>query len=218
MIIDVQDVSVAYDGIPALQGVSCTIGLGTTTVLTGPTGAGKTTLLRLLYADVLPTAGTVLINGTPSTRLTPNQIRKVRRSIGIVQQQGRLVDDYSVYDNMLFPLAIHGHSKVDAQRIALEVLADMNISYVRHKMPQQLSGGERHLVALARAMSVQPALLIADEPTGTLDEATSMAVADVLRRLAEKGTSVVLSTHSASFAAAFPSAVHLHLVEGTLTS
>jgi cell division transport system ATP-binding protein len=217
MIIDVQDVTVAYDGIPALHGVSCTIGQGTTTVLTGPTGAGKTTLLRLLYADILPTSGVVLINGTPSSRLKPAGIRELRRSIGIVQQQGRLVDDYSVYDNMLFPLAIHGYPKAEAQRIALEVLADMQISYVRHKMPRQLSGGERHLVALARAMSVQPSLLIADEPTGTLDEASSMNVANVLRQLAEKGTSVVLSTHSASFAAAFPSATHIHLVEGART-
>lgn len=217
MIIDAQDVTVAYDdGIPALHDVSCTVPEGGVLMITGATGAGKTTLLRVLSADLLPTSGVVLINGKATKRLKSTDLRSIRRRIGVVQQQGRLMRDYTVYDNVLMPLAVAGMSRADASKRALETLADLNISYVRHKVPHQLSGGERHLVALARAMAARPEVIIADEPTGTLDDATSAIVADVLRSRAAAGTSLVISTHSPSFAAAFPTASHLRLAEGAL--
>jgi ABC-type lipoprotein export system ATPase subunit len=134
-----------------------------------------------------------------------------------VQQNCRLMRDYTVYENVLMPLAVLGMSKPDAIKRALETLADLHISYVRHKYPHQLSGGERHLVALARAIVVGPEVIIADEPTGTLDEATSASVAEVLRTVASGGTSLVISTHSPSFADAFPTATHVRLAEGART-
>lgn len=206
MQIDVQDVTVSYDGIPALSNVNHTFSGTGVTLLTGPTGAGKTTLLRLLYADLLPTAGTLLIDHVPTSRMKAKQRREVRRRQGIVQQNGRLISDYTVFDNILIPFALAGMSKDIATRAGLDLLADMNISYIRHKYPHQLSGGERHLAALARALASKPELLIADEPTGSLDDVTSTHVASILHASVASGMGLIISTHSSWLVAAFPGA------------
>lgn len=217
MRIDVRDVTVAYDGIPALTNVTLTFEGSGVIMLTGPTGAGKTTLLRLLYADLLPTQGAVLIDDVATSSMKQKQRHDMRRRQGIVQQNCRLVSDYSVFDNVLMPYALAGHSKADATRMCLDLLADMNISYVRHKFPHQLSGGERHLVALARAIATKPELLIADEPTGTLDEATSAHVASTLRSCVTNGMGLIISTHSTNLVSAFPDATICTIAEGVLT-
>ncbi|MCX6140630.1 MAG: ATP-binding cassette domain-containing protein [Candidatus Kapabacteria bacterium] len=217
MRIDVRDVTVAYDGIPALTNVTLSFEGSGVVMLTGPTGAGKTTLLRLLYADLLPTQGAVLIDDIATSSMKQVQRRAMRRRQGIVQQSCRLVSDYSVFDNVLMPYALAGLSKADATRSCLDLLADMNISYVRHKFPHQLSGGERHLVALARAIASKPELLIADEPTGTLDEATSAHVASTLHSCVTHGMGLIISTHSANLLSAFPQATVCTITEGVLT-
>ncbi|MBC8124359.1 MAG: ATP-binding cassette domain-containing protein [Candidatus Kapabacteria bacterium] len=216
MRIDVHDVTVAYDDIPALNNVSLTLDGSGVVMLTGPTGAGKTTLLRLMYGDLLPTHGSVALDGVPTSLMRPSQIRAIRRRQGVVQQNCRLVSDYSVFENVLMPYALAGQSKVDATRLCLDLLADMNISYVRHKYPHQLSGGERHLVALARAVATQPEILIADEPTGTLDEITSSSVAKTLRSCVERGMGLVISTHSSGLVSAFPDALVCTINDGVL--
>jgi cell division transport system ATP-binding protein len=183
---------------------------------TGPTGAGKTTLLRLLYADLVPTTGSVLIDGVQTSAMSPAQRRAMRLQQGIVQQNCLLVSDYTVFENVLMPYAVRGVSKDEAHRACLDLLADLNISYVRNKYPHQLSGGERHLVALARALSSKPDVLIADEPTGTLDDATSAQVARMLHTHQLAGMTMVISTHSQKFVNAFPSATVCSVVDGTV--
>jgi len=217
MQIEVQDVTVAYDDIPALNSVSLTLNGSGAVLLTGPTGAGKTTLLRLLYADLVPTTGQVLLDGAVTSTMRPAQSREIRRRQGIVQQNCNLVSDYSVFENVMMPFALSGKSKAESTRLSLELLADMNISYVRHKFPPQLSGGERHLVALARAIATSPEILIADEPTGTLDEKTSACVAATLRSCLEKGMGLVISTHSAGLVSAFPDAILCSIEDGRLS-
>lgn len=217
MQIEVSNATVAYDGIPALHDASLTIAPGTITLCTGPTGAGKTTLLRLLYADLLPTAGSVAVDGVLTSSMKSAQRRDMRLRMGIVQQSCLLVSDYTVFDNVLMPYAIRGVSKDEAQRACLDLLADLNISYVRNKYPHQLSGGERHLVALARALSSKPDVLIADEPTGTLDDATSVQVAQMLRSRHHEGMSMVISTHSQNFVRAFPTATICSVTDGVVT-
>lgn len=216
MQIEVRDVTVLYDGFPALNNVSLTFSGSGVVLLTGPTGAGKTTLLRLMYADLLPNSGLVVIDGVSTSSMSADLRRKVRRRQGIVQQNCQLVSDYTVFENILMPFALAGLSKSDATRRSLELLADVSISYVRHKYPHQLSGGERHLVALARAIASDPEVLIADEPTGTLDEATSSSVASTLRQCCEKGMGLIISTHSAGLVSAFPDALLCTITDGHL--
>lgn len=216
MTITLDHATVAFNGIAALSDANATISTDQPTVLTGPTGAGKTTLLRLLYADLLPTSGQVLVDGVSTTSMKAKQRRALRQRLGIVQQDCRLVSDYTVFDNVLMPYALRGIPKTDADRQCLELLADLNISYVKHKLPRQLSGGEQHLVALARALAMQPELIIADEPTGTLDDVTSNDVAIALKQATNRGVGLVVSTHSAAFAEALAGARVLKLSEGTI--
>jgi cell division transport system ATP-binding protein len=217
MRIEVHNATVAYDGIPTLHDASLTIEPGSIVLCTGPTGAGKTTLLRLLYADLLPTSGNVSVDGILTSAMTSAQRRAMRLRQGIVQQSCLLVSDYTVFENVLMPYAIRGVAKDEAHRACLDLLADLNISYVRNKYPHQLSGGERHLVALARAVSSKPDMLIADEPTGTLDDATSAQVAQMLLSRQHEGMTMVISTHSQNFVNAFPKATICSVIDGVVT-
>ena len=209
-------VSVEYAGIPAVRNLSIDYDGTDVLILMGATGAGKTTLLRLLYADVLPSQGDVMINGVSTSTMSLKVRQQMRRKMGIVQQDGRLMSDYTVFENMLATYALSGYSRRHAEEACLSLLADLNISYVRQKYPRELSGGERHLVALARALAVNPEVVIADEPTGTLDPATTLEVARIFQRVVDQGIGVVVSTHNPAFAAAFPTARTITLAEGAL--
>lgn len=209
-------VSVEYAGIPAVRNLSIDYDGTDVLILMGATGAGKTTLLRLLYADVLPSQGDVMINGVSTSTMSLKVRQQMRRKMGIVQQDGRLMSDYTVFENVLATYALSGYSRRHAEEACLSLLADLNISYVRQKYPRELSGGERHLVALARALAVNPEVVIADEPTGTLDPATTLEVARIFQRVVDQGIGVVVSTHNPAFAAAFPTARTITLAEGTL--
>lgn len=209
-------VSVEYAGIPAVRNLSIDYDGTDVLILMGATGAGKTTLLRLLYADVLPSQGDVLINGVSTSKMPLKVRQQMRRKMGIVQQDGRLMSDYTVFENVLATYALSGYGRRHAEEACLSLLADLNISYVRQKYPRELSGGERHLVALARALAVNPEVVIADEPTGTLDPATTLEVARIFQRVVDQGIGVVVSTHNPTFAAAFPTARTITLAEGSL--
>jgi cell division transport system ATP-binding protein len=209
-------VSVEYAGIPAVRNLSIDYDGTDVLILMGATGAGKTTLLRLLYADVLPSQGDVMINGVSTSTMSLKVRQQMRLKMGIVQQDGRLMSDYTVFENVLATYALSGYSRRHAEEACLSLLADLNISYVRQKYPRELSGGERHLVALARALAVNPEVVIADEPTGTLDPATTLEVARIFQRVVDQGIGVVVSTHNPAFAAAFPTARTITLAEGAL--
>ena len=210
--------TVEFNGIPALTGISTYLSGSGAVVLTGPTGAGKTTFLRLLYADLIPSVGEVHIDGSPTTSMKVKHRQALRRRMGIVEQNCRLVSDYSVFENVLMPLAVNKEDKESAHRQALETLADLNISYIRHKLPRELSGGELHLSALARALASKPEVLIADEPAGGLDKATAIEVAKALRNAVDAGIGIIVSTHNEYLARELAEARRIELYEGAIVT
>ncbi len=211
---DLRSVSVHFDRIPALNTISCSLTNPSVTVITGPSGAGKTTLLRLLYADIAPDKGSIFINGQNSAVMNAKQRRALRRNIGIIFQDSILIETCTVVENIQYPLILNGYSIADRNRMSLSILASLGISHLRDKFPRQLSGGEKHLVALARAIVHKPQLVIADEPTGNLDEKNSIIVASALKSLADEGVSIILSTHSAALLSYFTFAEKIYLSNG----
>lgn len=218
MRVELTSVTVVYEGafVPALNGVSLTIPEGAFAVLTGPTGAGKTTLLRLLLRELLPSSGTVWLDGVNLAAVRFRELQRLRRQIGVVFQDCRLLPRETAYENVVLPLLWRGIPARQAHGMALELFADLGISYLRHKRPGALSGGEQQLVALARALLPRPRLLLADEPTGNIEPATAARVIDLLRRVNEQGTTVILATHSTELLSAVAGALCVELHEGYL--
>jgi cell division transport system ATP-binding protein len=186
--------------IPALTDVSFRVDQGDFVVLTGRSGAGKTTLLRLLYRQELPTDGEVEVLGEPLGAMTRAEVSALRRSIGVVFQDARLLPGRTVYDNIAFVLRVTGTPRRDITARVFEALRAVGLSARAQAYPAQLSQGEAQRAALARAIARRQALLIADEPTGNLDEGMAGEVLTVIRDIWAGGTTVVLATHQARLA------------------
>jgi cell division transport system ATP-binding protein len=187
-------------------------------LLTGPSGAGKTTLLRLLYLAERPDTGTLTLAGREVTRLRESSLPYVRRNIGVVFQDFRLLRERTALDNVRVPLEILGLPRKEVLRRALAVLAEVGLEGRSRVAAQKLSGGEQQRIALARALVARPALLLCDEPTGNLDTETAKGILALIGQAHEEGTTVVLATHDPhviGFAAA-RGARRIHLVRGQI--
>jgi len=194
--IQLHNVSLAYQkDATALNAVSVRIDKGEFVFLTGASGAGKTTLLRLLYGALTPTFGQVLIGGKNISHMSPSQIPLLRRSIGVVFQDFKLLQDRTVFENVAITLEVLGWGRIDIGKRVLHVLRHMGIESKMHVTPQRLSGGEQQRVALARALVNDPKILLADEPTGNLDEANKNKILSIFRGANARGTTVVVATH-----------------------
>jgi cell division transport system ATP-binding protein len=187
--------------VPALREVSFRINKGEFVVLTGPSGAGKTTLLRLLYRDDLPSEGDVEVLGASLVGLGRSQVAALRRSIGIVFQDSKLLPVRTVYENVAFVLRVLGTPRREITARAFDALRAVGLSGRAQAYPAQLSQGEAQRAALARAIVRRPPLLLADEPTGNLDESMASEIVDVLKDIGAGGTTIVLATHQARLAA-----------------
>lgn len=179
----------------ALNGVTLQIPKGDFVFLTGPSGAGKTTLLRLLYGALTPTRGEVLIDGQNISRLTPSQIPYLRRSIGVVFQDFKLLPTRTVFENVAITLEVLGWGRADTGKKVMHTLRQMGLESRINMTPQRLSGGEQQRVALARALVNDPKILLADEPTGNLDDANKNQIMNIFKEANVRGTTVVVATH-----------------------
>src|SRR5205807_6153953 len=179
----------------ALAHISFQVKKGEFVFLTGPSGSGKTTILRLLYMDDKPTKGEVWINGVSSKNASGRDISRLRRRIGIVFQDFRLLEDRSAEANIRFTLEVTGAPKATIRSKVARVLTQVGLASKATSFPRELSGGEQQRVAIARALVNDPLVLIADEPTGNLDERATRSVFQLLRDINSAGTAVLMATH-----------------------
>ena len=196
-VISMQDAGVTYpNGKVALSEVDVTIPRGDFVFLVGASGAGKTTFIKLLIREVQPTAGRVVVAGRDLARLRRREVPRLRRRIGIVFQDFRLLPAKTVFENVAFALEVTGASGTEIRRRVPMLLNLVGLHQHGDHLPTQLSGGEQQRVAIARALVHDPAILIADEPTGNLDPVTSWEIIQLLIQINVLGTTVLMATHN----------------------
>jgi cell division transport system ATP-binding protein len=182
-------------GAPALSDVSLAIDKGEFVFLTGPSGAGKTTLLRLLFRDDLPSSGQVLVNNENVATMPPARVPYLRRQMGIVFQDFKLLRSKTVFENVAYATQVIGLAPKEQRRRTYHVLEMLALNHRLHNYPEQLSGGEQQRVAIARALVNRPLIVLADEPTGNLDPDLALQIIEVFKAINAQGTTVVVATH-----------------------
>ena len=182
-------------GLYALQDLSLTVVKGEFVFLTGPSGAGKSTLLRLLLCQEKPSEGEIFVNGHDLTKLSRGDIQEYRRGIGFIFQDFKLIPSRTVFENVAFVLEVLGVPSAQQRRRAFQVLKWVGLQHRINAYPRDLSGGEQQRIAIARALVNDPALILADEPTGNLDPDLSLEIMNLLREINAGGTTVLVATH-----------------------
>ncbi len=188
-------VSKLYGDKPALSDVSFRIEAGEFVFIVGPSGAGKSTLSKLLIAETIPTSGTIKVGEYDYAQIKRKDIPYLRRQIGVIFQDNKLFPDRTVAENIAISLEILNKSDLSIEKSIEELLKVTGLTGKDNYFPRQLSGGEQQRVVIARALAMDPAVLFADEPTGNLDDETAMQIVELLKRINEHGTTVLMATH-----------------------
>ncbi|RUS43071.1 cell division ATP-binding protein FtsE [Cohnella sp. AR92] len=195
--IEMHDIWKTYpDGTTALQGINVVIDRNEFVYIVGPSGAGKSTFMKLIYREEVPTKGQLSVNGFNIGKLRPRKIPYVRRNIGVVFQDFRLLPKLTAYENIAFAMEVIEASKRSIRRRTMEVLDLVGLKHKANSLPAQLSGGEQQRVAIARAIVNNPSVIVADEPTGNLDPETSWGIMKLLEEINFRGTTIVMATHN----------------------
>lgn len=195
--IKLEHVSKSYSaGIPALNDVNLEIEDGEFVFIVGDSGSGKSTLIKLLLKELEPTEGTITVNGKELKKIKKKQVPRYRRKVGVVFQDFRLLKDRNVYDNIAFAQKVIGESNIQIKKKVPKMLSLVGLAAKYKSYPRELSGGEQQRVAIARALINEPAILLADEPTGNLDNNNAWEIMKLLEEINEKGTTVIVVTHN----------------------
>ncbi|MCP5064610.1 MAG: ATP-binding cassette domain-containing protein [Ignavibacteriae bacterium] len=190
------NVEFKYSNQSVFNDLNLQVNNGDFTFLIGKSGSGKSTLLQLVYMDILPNEGYVQVGEFSSDTIKPRKLPHLRRMLGVVFQDFKLLEDRSVYDNLAFILYVTGMPRKQIKQTIMDSLADVRLVHKAKNMPYELSGGEMQRVAIARAIINNPKLILADEPTGNLDPQTSDEIMDILKDINARGTAILFATHN----------------------
>ena len=195
--IEMKEVWKTYpNGVMAINGIDVSISKGEFVYVVGPSGAGKSTFIKLMYREEKPTKGSVVVSGYDLGAIKEKKIPKFRRNLGVVFQDFKLLPTLSVYENVAFALEVIEESPANIKRKVMKVLDIVKLKNKARFFPHELSGGEQQRVAIARAIVNNPAILIADEPTGNLDPDTSWEIMRILEEINNRGTTILMATHN----------------------
>lgn len=215
-VVDFHRVFLKYDnGHTVLKNIQFSLEKGSFHFVTGASGAGKTSLLKLMYLAVRPTSGRLQIFGKDLSQVSASKLPDFRRRIGVVFQDFRLLDTLTTFDNVALPLRIIGMSEKEIKRRVGELLSWVGLENCINEYPQSLSGGEKQRIAIARAVINKPDLLLADEPTGNVDDAMAARILHLFLELNRLGTTLVIATHNQSLVRQF-NKPQIHLSQGSL--
>ncbi|MCB0279819.1 MAG: cell division ATP-binding protein FtsE [Calditrichaeota bacterium] len=187
--------TVKYAGRVGIRNINMSIAKGEFVYLTGPSGAGKSTLMKCIYMEEFPDSGNVVVAEFDSSQIKKKHIPLLRRKVGIVFQDFKLLTDRSIYDNLAFVLRVTGNRPNQIKKKVLKALGDVGLDGKEDRYPHELSGGEQQRVAIARAIINEPYILLADEPTGNLDPEVTAEIIDLLMKINKRGTAILMATH-----------------------
>ncbi|MGD6776491.1 cell division ATP-binding protein FtsE [Sutcliffiella horikoshii] len=195
--IEMQDVFKKYpNGVQAVDGININIKAGEFVYVVGPSGAGKSTFIKMMYREEKPTSGSIVIDGVNLSKLKESKVPMLRRNIGVVFQDFKLLPQLTVYENVAFALEVIEESPKNIKKRVMEVLDLVKLKHKARHLPNELSGGEQQRISIARSIVNKPKVMIADEPTGNLDPDTSWEIMNIFEEINEKGTTIVMATHN----------------------
>ena len=196
MILSFKNVEFNYPNQPVFSDLNFTLEQNEFCFLIGKSGSGKSTFLQLIYMNILPEYGRITFDKFDSQTIKSRELPLLRRKLGIIFQDFKLLNDRNLYDNLSFVMEATNKSRSEIRKRVNNALTDVGLSHRRYSLPKELSGGEKQRVAIARALVNDPLLILADEPTGNLDPATSLEILEILKKINSRGTAVIFATHN----------------------